>query len=560
MARNDPREMLQFENSGEGKWWIISVERKPLVNFWKKNWFKVLTLVLIAGIGVLTAVPVICACGFLKQTGASAKDLIEVDMMALMALLVTVWAGLNIANYFDKKEYENFQAKIEEDIKQKSDQFDEILDGRITDAKDEYERLNRDATNSLDLVKSEMRKNYQEQFLSALCTLLDVKTELVSAYFYDRYSETFPDLSAFQYGKLISVEHDFCQVFQLYQAKKYEKIEALVQKGLRLIEELRKENPDQLTKSYLLYREAGFYHYDGITRTHIVQRKGLLETACERYFKWSKESGITVVKYNGEQNPPAYKGGTNPDDKQYSAFLANALGEVYRLLLETVDEGSPEKKDYSRKAEFYYSCAAEWSDETIEREVYYRNYGFAIEKTRDGEDWLSKAKAQYTKAMRIGDLSEHLLHSVISVSDKIINVKMNISDFTKSERTPALGSEEYFRSIPALTETEKKDILAEMKELRDNASTACLLYSNKHDGYLYLAIYYRNQYILDKPAGNKDAAKWLTEAEDQIRIAELISRENIVVLAVKKDIEGLRKYDDQTKQQAAAEAAEPATV
>ena len=164
--------------------------------------------------------------------------------------------------------------------------------------------------------------------------------------------------------------------------------------------------------------------------------------------------------------------------------------------------------------------------------------------------------------MNIGELNEKLLHSIISISDKIIEEKLKISKFDKNagyKRKPDLGTSEYFARISDLTDV-LDDIKNEMKDLRENASTTTKVYPNSHDGYLYLAIYYRNQYILDKQTENKDAAKWLTEAEDQIRIAELIRRENIVVKAIKRDIEGLRKYDDETKQPAAAEAAEPAPV
>ena len=44
----------------------------------------------------------------------------------------------------------------------------------------------------------------------------------------------------------------------------------------------------------------------------------------------------------------------------------------------------------------------------------------------DEDDKLTKAKKQYNKAMKTRDFSENLLHCIISISDKIINKKLNI--------------------------------------------------------------------------------------------------------------------------------------
>lgn len=472
---------------------------------------------IIVFLGLLIMTPGIVACVYLIINKISLANMIKIDLLSILSLIVTVWAGLNIANYFDKKEYEVFKEKTESDINNMKEEL-------RNEANDNKKAMNVE----LDIIRENIVDNFLEQFLNAL---LNTEEDVMSSYFYQQYSCTIPNKDI-PYGKLISIENQFCQVFRLYRIQKHQNIHPVVIKGVEIIDSIESIILDNLTKGYLEFRKAEFLFYDGKTNNDLKDSITFLNSAEKMYFSSSEIFGIHVDKFIDDKTKPSYLD-TN-DSKKLSAYYANTIGEIYRRYYDICG-----KSESLHRAKFYYFCSSAWSGDGYEREVYYRNYGVLIEMTDEG-DKLINAKKQYNKAMKTRDFSENLLHCIISISDKIINKKLNIPSAKPDvDRDIKLSSQQYMLSLNSLTKDDYLEIYKELNELQINSLLTISNISHSHDGYLYLAIYYRDMFIVKKSQG-EEINDYLDKAEIEINIAKKIYPCHNLVRIIDRDIQDLK--------------------
>lgn len=489
--------------------------------------------ILLIILGIFISTPSIILCVLSIAKGSDFEDLAKVDFFALVSVVVTIWAGLNIANYFDKKEYEDFKDKIEQDL--------EVTNDRITESfKEQFDREVNSKIADLENVQEKLYNNLHEQFLNAL---LVTEQDVMSSFFYKHFSTNELVRSDIPYDSLICIENVFSQVYKLYCSESSSniglRIGAKAEQGLTEIKKAEEYDVDDLIKGYLLFRKAEFLYYSGRTNDNQTIGARLLNKAIENYLKSCRLLNIFIIECDGQGTDSTYAG--DMVNKKYSAYFANTLGSLYYNLYKI-----SKNNDCLKMALFYCSCAVQWVEKKYEREVYYRNYGVAIESIKDN-DYLHKAKEQYIKALNTADINQKLLHCLVSVSDKIINDILNITPVSPDEeRKIKLCSHQYWDFLEKLSENDVDAAIRETEELRRYCMLASRVFPNDVDGYLYKAVCYRDLYLLEIAKTNQKNRSYLDSAQNEIQTAKMISPENRLMLVVERDINNLFKSLDKT--------------
>lgn len=194
-------------------------------------------------LGLIISIPSIVMCALLLEKGAGFEDMVKVDIFTLISLIVTIWAGLNIANYFDKKEYEDFKNKIERDIENTNDRITESFS--IIKEQFDCEINNKKA--NLDRIQENLYRNLHEQFLNAL---LVTEQDVMSSFFYKHFSTNELVRSDIPYDSLICIENVFSQVYKLYCSESSSniglRIGAKAEQGLAEIKKAEEYDVDDL--------------------------------------------------------------------------------------------------------------------------------------------------------------------------------------------------------------------------------------------------------------------------------------------------------------------------
>ena len=489
--------------------------------------------ILLIILGIIISTPSIILSVLSIVNGSDFENLAKVDFFALVSVVVTIWAGLNIANYFDKKEYEDFKDKIEQDL--------EVTNDRITESfKEQFDREVNSKIADLENVQEKLYNNLHEQFLNAL---LVTEKDAMSSFLYTLFSTRELMRLDIPYDNLICIENVFSQVYNLYYSEGSSniglRIDAKAEQGLAEIQKAENSDSDDLIKGYLLFRKAEFLYYSGRTNDNQTIGARLLNKAIENYLKSCRLLNIFIIECDGQGTDSTYAG--DMVNKKYSAYFANTLGSLYYNLYK-----NSKNNDCLKMALFYCSCAVQWVEKKYEREVYYRNYGVAIESTKDN-DYLHKAKEQYIKALNTADINQKLLHCLVSVSDKIINDILNITPVSPDEeRKIKLCSHQYWDFLEKLSENDVDAAIRETEELRRYCMLASRVFPNDVDGYLYMAVCYRDLYLLERAKTNQKNRSYLDSAQNEIQTAKMISPENRLMLVVERDINNLFKSLDET--------------
>ena len=75
---------------------------------------------------------------------------------------------------------------------------------------------------------------------------------------------------------------------------------------------------------------------------------------------------------------------------------------------------------------------------------------------------------------------------------------------------------------------------------------ASRVFPNDVDGYLYMAVCYRDLYLLEIAKTNQKNRSYLDSAQNEIQTAKMISPENRLMLVVERDINNLFESLDKT--------------
>ena len=461
----------------------------------KDKIIKNLYIILIVIIGlVLTILPIIFSIKILLYKEEINSDLMQAEVLSscisIIGFAVTVWAGLNIYNYLEKKDFEKY-------VEEKYNKTDLEINGLI--------KKNIDIVNKVNLF-------WKGQFLQEL---LKTNNDTMSAYLFDKFNKLEND-NDYKYEDLVIIEQLFYQVYQIhYNSNSNIDRDVLVKKAKKGIENIRNylknyDKENHFLYGYLNFREAEFDYYIGWHIQNSNQVRIYLNKAINIYFDIANIFGIDILKVNNIDADTTFTG----NNRDLSAYYANTIGSAYNEI---------RCKEYNDRAIYYCSCAVKWVETDFENEVYKRNYGIALERSGNFEE----AKIQYLKAVNSNKINSKNMHTLLSIIHKIISKKLNIEVYVDPEkdREVKLCTDKYMNDYVRELKLEDIQIIKDnLQELKEYCQISKKIFPDNKDNYAYMIIYYINCLILD--FDNKEKTKLLEIldiAKSELSVLELIA-------------------------------------
>ena len=301
--------------------------------------------------------------------------------LAIIGLAISVWAGLNIINAIDRNELNNL-IKLSE---KKSRYFDK----KLKENTENFKELKKNATEIEGGLKrtessfiTAMNTNFKSAFIKEL---KNADNDILTMRLYKEFSEKFCVVEKNIYNDkwcaLLEIEQLFCQVYDLHTSA-YKANWGLIEKadmGIKKSNELLKSENDELIKKYLNCRIADFYFYKGYCQTSEAKFNSFY-TSAKMFSDIFKE---IIPKFKQVEFE------TKDLDKELCCYICNTIGEAYRKIIERPDKVrgcyidgilvDEIIEDVAEKAVFYCKCSIEFLDYKKVNEVYFRNYGCALE-------------------------------------------------------------------------------------------------------------------------------------------------------------------------------------
>lgn len=353
--------------------------------------------------------------------------------IAIIAIAIAVWAGLNITNAIEREKLKKLENHIDE-LDKKSNTFNDII--------------------------SEGNNIYRNSLIQELLKKSDYPTEKY-------FAEKFADMDDCELTQnLLEIEQIFNEVFNLHESSYKEDsiLKNFVEKGKKIIKYIREkqyykesinDNIKKIIELYLDYREATFNFYSGYCRkgveryTEFLNAIKIIMEKCWNVFglpglnyKKDFEKIISDIEYkeNFEKSmSKILQDNIKNETKRMAIFLANTIGEAYSKIAEDYkelinkDDSNGFKitlndiKECALKAIFYCSYAVKSSeDDAKKREVYYRNLGCAYErydrilasinKKTMSIEYASLIVESYSKALHIA------INNTKEINDRIHSV------------------------------------------------------------------------------------------------------------------------------------------
>lgn len=356
--------------------------------------------------------------------------------LAMIGIAISVWAGLNIVNAVERKEFEDLNVKLAELTRQ---EVTKSLPGR-----------------------------YKELFAQEL---LKTKEDPMTAYFYMEFSKDLQgSFIEYPFDDMLEVEQLFSQVYLLHTSdEKYNsELIAKADKGIELIGRINllHFNSNKLLKIYLTDRKADLNFYKGYCdkSANSIYRNFL--DSIEKFFKIAKDLQIQLPEFPEKSeektvvdNHKKYEFKSTfvePEKQSLTIYFANSVGEAYSKILqngnrliknELIDED--ELKTYGEKAKFYCQCAVEMLDafdnKKLRREVYYRNYAVAMENyskhikkdiSFKGEEIIENYKKAFKLILDYNEPNEqrvvYVYYALLSYYNRYLNKVLEISKLTET--------------------------------------------------------------------------------------------------------------------------------
>ncbi len=458
---------------------------------------------------------------------------IGISCFEILSFAVAIWASLNIANYFDRQDFEKFK----ETSKNEMSHFKNEM-SRFKDAQE-------NVTKEINEKNEQLGEIYYAQFLQEL--LRTIKNP-VSEKFYNDFNKS--ENSTLPYERLLTVERLYAQVYELYfngnESVNFNYIKAVSNKGidstLNCLSFMSTEHiNNSLVESFLFFRNAEFIYYSNYKTKSESTSIDQMKESIELYTQALEKLGIKIKNDNNNN----ILSDVNELNRKLCAYSLFSIGSVYIWL----HEYNP--NDYVKNADMYCSNAVTCAGTEYQREVYFRNCGVAKEHTGD----LDAAYKYYEKALETPDIRTKTTHCMLSVLDKQINNIIKIEHVEPdANRSVNIGSSRHLVML--------KDInISELKRKQNKLGKYCNFTKNifsKHvDGYLYSAIYYRNCTLINLFEHDQiDIAKNnLLEAQHNLEVANLLDRSNKYAIVIGKDLHNLDKL---IKQQSSGKLASSA--
>lgn len=428
------------------------------------------------------------------------------DGLAIIAIAISVWAGLNIANAVERKELDDTNEKIKKANHKISKAEDKIK---------EEEALIKPLIESTQSIKNTLSFMFENELIK---TIHDTAT----LYFYKMFS-SLNTKEKIGYNKyypdMIIIEQIFSRLCKTHTSEQNKNmdLENLAEKGILTIDLILQENRDflpNLISIYLEYRKAEFFYYLGYITTDQQKYYDSFINAAELYIKLHTKFNAFIPNYTPQAKVPEFF--WNNEHKEISMYFANSIGDAYsRFVLYADASANVITKDGSKltlnniieigkKGIFYCSCAAKWTSPSENHEVYYRNLGCAYERLEKIEDEFGKYAKEiiynYSKAFEsIINYNHHsyriqsVYHTLIQYLKKYLESKLSLNEifqdiksFKKALKTVSPLSDdyvEYLKKLYYITNFAKLDNPRQKLQYSVNGLTLAIVvfYKLKHD-------------------------------------------------------------------------------
>ena len=449
--------------------------------------------------------------------------------IAIIGIAVAVWAGLNIANAIERKEYES----LKEDVNTTKN----ILNNYQT----RIFKLSSKVSNidsSINVIESKQSRADKAKLLNELFNTVDDVSTQVLIETIEKAGESL----SIDYLPLIELERIFNNV-RLLHTSDYKYDSALIRdadKGIKLTQEMLNIYKGNSIYHYIAYRMADFYFYKGYCVSGKERLKSFLFSA-DGYLKTASALSANLPEYDSKATYPydnKYEG-CSASQLKISAYVCNSIGESYSKIIQIKDKLLSDKisseddiNEYGKKAVFYCAYAAHWGD----RETYWRNLGCAIERhnnmTRETFETLFNI---YSKALSI-EANPLTFKVYLSLLDKSFNKHLGINYVKESEeREPPISDESYYKAWDALDTSDKEKLLELLKSISENSRLSKTLYPENIVGYTYSCLYYRDMCIINRSDKNV-AMENLEKANEAFRFVELIDPRGNMTTFLRKDL------------------------
>lgn len=307
-----------------------------------------------------------------SNTTEAAEATLLASGLSIIGIAITVWAGLNIINVLEKKEVDACTLKLNA-------------------AEEKLEKLGK---RSIEMEESladieTLNGIYYNIFLQEI---LKTGKDSMSNYFYKEFSEKKEYRKS--YIMCLPIEQIYAQVYLQYGERSRQKKQMIekAEKGIELIKvALKNEENEKLSeeiKRYLCFRQTMFYFMIGYMKNRMERFDSFLKAA--NGFKKNATDSFSI-KLPGEQ------GNKERNDQEENLiikiYFLNVIGESYsklvheaKLIGKTETDERGEKiteerlEEYSNQSILYLSECVKLSQNTKEREVFYRNLGCAYER------------------------------------------------------------------------------------------------------------------------------------------------------------------------------------
>ena len=280
-------------------------------------------------------------------TAETIESALLANGLAIIGIVVAVWAGLNIVQAVERGKYEALSKEVEkyrEEVKQ---------------YREERRQINR----------------------NAFINQLERSNEILTKYLGRVLKKEIPEIaevSASIYAKLCDIEQKFSSMyFAHYQQKTAVKRE---DKDV-LLNELDDVEREVDTKSggirlYLIVRKAEVYFYSAYF-AESVEHKMEMDKAIRNYYRAFPRlrecirgrAGISAIMSCGIEGFVCI------------AYMLNMIGEANNKMYELCKGGEDDTDEYEKEAENAFKALESLLklDMSVAREVYYRNYGTFLE-------------------------------------------------------------------------------------------------------------------------------------------------------------------------------------
>lgn len=328
----------------------------------KKYWVFAASVFVTLVIAVIYAVFLISLWNSAIDNRIPIKSVLESTYIAtgvdVIAIALAVWAGLNIVNAIERKEFESFNKNVS------------------------------------DVTKTELSLIIHDRDKEHFCQELYKSSEdPVSKIFFELFSKE--NIGLYPYSTLLEIEQLFYQVYKMHKSEHtldYQLI-SRANNGIRLIKDIDYNYVhDELLTMYFQYRVIEFNFYKGYCDESTISRYKCFKFSAEGFLRIAPKFSVILPEYdeNGDEVPDST---VIDNDLTLSVYFANSIGASYSRILQLRDGLINNKKiklskddmiEYSKKALFYLKCAVTWNTEKdgsfiSKREVYYRNYAVALE-------------------------------------------------------------------------------------------------------------------------------------------------------------------------------------